>query len=141
MRPNRSLMLLALVLVGCGAESSTDNATKAVADFRVQYYAKDFAGMYENADPEFQKATSRADWERLMRTMASRLGEVQNASDPAWHINVGTGGKYVRLDYETEFEKGAAKETFLWRIKGESARLMGYNINSLKLLGDETPSH
>ena len=137
------LMTITLVIVAaCGGEASIDSATKAVADFRVQFHEKDFNGIYDRADPEFRKGTSKADWALLMNAVSARLGQIRSASDPAWHVNVGTGGTLVRLDYESEFYRGKANETFVWRLKGSEARLVGYHVNSLALVtNDPAPAN
>ena len=130
----KPLAVFFICVAGCFAGESADVSINAVADFRVRYYEKAFVQMYRSAAPEFQKATTPEDWNRLMVVMSSRLGQVRSASDPAWQVSATTNGTFVRLQYETEFEKGKGTETFVWRVEEERAQLMGYNINSLALL-------
>jgi hypothetical protein len=43
---------------------------------------------------------------------------------------VGTEGRQITLAYESEFQKGHAKETFVWRLHGDRAALIGYHVDS-----------
>jgi hypothetical protein len=47
---------------------------------------------------------------------------------------MGTGGTQVVLTYATEFEKGKGTETFTFRGRDDGPKLVGYNINSNKLI-------
>lgn len=128
--------MLAVFCVACSVGESTDAATKAVADFRISYFEGRFDQMYNDADPEFRQQTTRGDWNKLMRIVTSRLGQVRSQGDPAWNVNATTKGTFVTLVYQTDFEKGKATENFVWRVDGKSARLIGYHINSLALLSE-----
>ena len=129
-------VVLAVVCTACTARESMDRATKAVADFRTSYFEGKFDEMYARAAPEFRQQTTIGDWQKLMRIMRSRLGQVRSQSDPAWNVNATTAGTFVTQLYQTEFEKGKATEQFIWKLDGKSAALVAYRINSLALFGE-----
>jgi hypothetical protein len=49
-------------------------------------------------------------------------------------VNWTTSGTRVVLDYSTKFDAGDAAEQFTWKIAGNNAVLVGYNINSTALI-------
>ena len=40
----------------------------------------------------------------------------------------------MNLTYESTFEQGKAYEQFVWRVSGDEAKLVSYNINSPDLI-------
>jgi len=65
-----------------------------------------------------------------------KLGDAGEWSLQGWNVNVTTSGTIVRLECKTKFARGEATESFVWRVRGESASLMGYHINSVALITD-----
>jgi hypothetical protein len=49
-------------------------------------------------------------------------------------VNYHTSGTFATLVYKTRYAGGEATETFVYRIKSESALLAGYHINSNALI-------
>jgi hypothetical protein len=129
-------VLLLFFCAACSVGESTDVATKAVADFRIAYYEGGFDKLYNEAGQELRDQITRADWNKLMRVITARLGQVRSQSDPAWNVSTSPKGTFVTLVYQIEFEKGKATESFVWRVDGQKVQLIGYHINSLALLSE-----
>ena len=117
------------LLGGCSAKAR-QAAEAATRDFRAQYARGAFAGVYKGAAPDLHSAVTEGDFVKLLEGVNRKLGAWQSSKSPGWRVFTGTGGQTVTLRYESEFEKGAATEEFLWRIQGGGASLVGYHVNS-----------
>ena len=47
-----------------------------------------------------------------------------------WNDNTTTSGHYVTLNREAAFARGPATEQFIFRVDGNRALLVGYQVNS-----------
>jgi len=119
---------------GCG--KSRAQADAATAAFRAQQTSGRFVDMHRAAAPEFRDASSEAEFVKLMELVSRRLGAWRSSKATGWFTSSGTKGRIIRLTYDSQFEKGTAVEVFNWRIEGDGAVLLGYNINSRALLAD-----
>ena len=59
---------------------------------------------------------------------------MQKAERQTWNINYHTSGTFATLVYKTQYAEGEATETFVYRIKDETALLAGYHVNSNALI-------
>jgi hypothetical protein len=123
------------LLVGCGGKSR-EAAQAATEKFRARVMVGEYAQIYGQAEPEFRASATEAQFEKLMKAVERKLGRWQAAAEPAWRVNIGTGGRTVFLGYKSEFEKGSASEEFIWRVKDPAPTLVGYHINSPAFLAD-----
>ncbi len=121
-------LLLLLLMGGCG--NSRKIAEAGTREFRQRTASGQFAAIYEEAAPELRKATSEANWMKLMAMIRLKLGAWQSSQAPAWRASIGTAGRTVSLGYSSKFEKGDAREELLWRIKDGHPILLGYHVNS-----------
>jgi hypothetical protein len=122
-------------LVGCGGKSR-EAAQAATEKFRARVMVGEYAQIYAQAEPEFRASATEEQFEKLMKAVDRKLGRWQAAGEPAWRVNIGTGGRTVLLGYKSEFEKGSASEEFVWRVKDPAPTLVGYHINSPLFLSD-----
>ena len=131
------IAVAALSLLADGCAKSRETAEAATRTFRRRAASGEFASIYKDAAPEFQKATTEVDFAKLMEGIGRKVGAWQSSKPPGWKVFSGMGGRTVTLGYASQFEKGAGNEEFIWRIEGESAILVGYHINSPLLLADD----
>jgi hypothetical protein len=63
-----------------------------------------------------------------------KRGEVKDAKQVGWRVNVTTAGSQVSLAYRTTFAEGDATEEFVFIVNSNDARLFKYNIQSPTLI-------
>jgi hypothetical protein len=123
-----------LLLGGCGSSEDLRIARDATTHVHAQMDSEQFADIYSQADNAFRAATKQKEFLDFMSAVHRKLGKVQNASQGGFFVNFSTSGTQVRLNYQTRFEEGDAREEFIWKIKGTEASLVGYQINSNALI-------
>lgn len=125
---------LILLLSACSGGEDLDSAEKAIDRFHSELNAGNFERIHENAAPEWKKASSKADMVQLFQAVRNKLGPFVSGKQNGWRVNYTTGGTFVLVLFESKYQKGDATETFTFRRSGESAQLVGYNINSRALI-------
>jgi hypothetical protein len=128
------ILAASLLLAGCSGGEDVANAEKDVASFHAQLNAADFGAIHEQASSEWKGATSRPDAIKLFSAIHRKLGAFKSGKQDGWHVNYGTGGKTIAVQYRSDFEKGAAVEVFTFKESGEKLQMVGYNINSPTLI-------
>jgi len=126
--------VLLCVLAGCSAGADVAVAEKAVARFHMMLDAGQNAQIYEESVSEMKNAASEDKLGALLAAVHRKLGTVKKAEQRGWNDQVNTGGHFVTLNYATSYAQGDAAETFVYKISGENAQLVGYNINSSALI-------
>lgn len=111
-----------------------DVADKAVARFHSQLDAGQFESIYQEADDELKKASKHDDTVQLFAAVHRKLGKVKKANQENYVVNWRTNGTFATIKYETEFADGKGAEQFTWRVDGDKAKLVAYNINSQALI-------
>jgi hypothetical protein len=127
-------LLLALVTGACSLGHGKADAEQGVARFRAQYERQQFDSMYTATASAMKKATPQADFIRFMKAVRGKLGRVEQSTPSGWRVQALTGGSYVDLTYETDFERGHGTESFRWRLGDGTAKLENYNIDSAALV-------
>ncbi|HVY69110.1 MAG TPA: DUF4019 domain-containing protein [Verrucomicrobiae bacterium] len=123
-----------LTLASCGFGKSKEIAAKSVTTFHQEYNNSKFGEIYSGATPAFKTATKEGDFLKFIEAVHRKLGPFQTATQSGWQVNATTSGKFVVLSFNSQFENGAAAETFTFVVSGESAALQKYNINSPVLI-------
>ena len=128
-------LVLALVLVaGCSASQDTTAAKEQVAHFRELMAAQQFGQIYAEASDDLKKTTREQDLVNLLSAIDRKLGAVKTAADNGWKVDFNTAGTRITLSFKTEYERGTAIETFVYRMREGRPQLAGYNINSTALI-------
>ena len=125
---------LSLTAAACGMKQHKENAEQAVAKFHQQLNASQFQDMYTQSDKLFQQSTSQADAVALFEAVHRKLGTVNNATSAGWHVNATPTGTFVTLGYEVDFSEGKGQEQFVFKMNGNQALLVNYNVNSPLLI-------
>lgn len=126
--------LLVSTLCACSIGKDTKAAESAVATFREQLARSDFSGIYQSAADDWKKSVSRADSDAFLGAVNRKLGALKSSAQTGWQDNATTGGHLVKLVYHTKFENGDGDETFVFRLEGGRALLVGYHINSMAMM-------
>ena len=139
MEANRKsvLIIVAALLVASSSCSLTKGkglAEAAVKQFHNQYNAGQFREIYNQADGEFKKSASEADFIALLEALHRKLGTVKQSNPAGWGVNATPMGTIATLAYQVEFSEGKGTENFVFRISGDKAMLYNYNVNSPLLI-------
>jgi len=126
--------LLFCALAGCSAGTDVPVAEKAVARFHTMLDAGQNAQIYQESASEMKEAAAESKLTTLLAAVHRKLGPVKKAEQKGWNDQINTGGHFVTLNYATSYAQGDATETFVYKIAGDKAQLVGYNINSSALI-------
>jgi uncharacterized protein DUF3887 len=125
---------LALTVASCSIAKYKENAEQAVAKFHQHLNAEEYQEIYKESDPLFKQNVSEPDGTALFGAVHAKLGNVKNATAAGWHVNTTTGGTFVTLQYEVDFSEGKGTEQFAFKMNGNQALLVRYDINSPLLI-------
>ena len=125
---------MSLTAVACGITQHKQNAEKAVAKFHERLNSEQYHEIYVESDKLFQDSASEIDIVTLLGAVHAKLGTVKNATSQGWHVNATPSGTFVTLAYDVDFSEGKGQEQFAFKMNGNEARLVNYNINSPLLI-------
>ena len=123
-------LCVAISLAGCSIGANTKAAEQGVASFHEAMNAGQHAVIYDGSSSEMKSAISRDEFIKLLNGLQGKLGKFKTGKTANWNVNSGTGGTFVTLNREAQFEKGPGTEEFVFRMDGERAVLAGYHVNS-----------
>lgn len=121
---------VAAILSGCGAKQSLQNADAEVDHFHAALNAGNWSELWSKADPQFQAATTRDRFGRLLDAVHRKAGRVLGSREIDWNATSGSGGDFVTVTTQTSFEHGGGTEQFVFRRHDRKLALAGYNIDS-----------
>ena len=107
-----------------------ENADRAVEKFHQHLNAEQYLEIYKESDTLFKQNVTEADGVALFGAVHAKLGNVKNATASGWKMNATTGGMFVMMQYEVDFSEGKATEQFAFKMDGNQALLVRYDINS-----------
>ena len=128
------LLVAAVLVAGCSSGQDLALAEAGIARFRELMAAQQFGQIYSEAADELKKATTEAELTRLLSAIDRKLGTVKGTEKNGWSVNYKASGTSVTLKLKTQFERGTGAESFVYRITGGKALLVGYHINSTELI-------
>lgn len=128
-------VVLLFLMVGCSDFTAGKGAAEVeISKFHTNYNNGDFEAIYQNAHKEFKKVSIFEDFKEFMTAVHRKLGMLSSTSTQNWNLNTYNFVTKAVMVQETKFEHGTGIETFTFRIKGEKALLVGYNVNSRALI-------
>lgn len=129
------LTVAAAALVGgCSMKADMAAGDKAIAAFHQALNAGQSRQILAGASPEFRAVTPEPQALRLFDTVHARLGAFKDGKSVGFNDNVSSGGHMLVDRYEAHYQNGTALETFTFRVSGDRAVMIGYNVNSNALL-------
>lgn len=134
MRKRVALLVAIGGLAGCSVGQDLPAANAEIGAFHRQLNAQNLPAMYAAASPELRSAWKYDDFAQLLSAVHRKLGNFQSGSTRVWNDNVNTSGHFITLAYIAKFERGAADESFVYRIDGAKVALAGYHISSNALI-------
>lgn len=124
------LVISLLASQGCGTSSPTAMAQSAVTSFHSQLNAAQFETIWTGADELFRGTTTHDHYAKLTGGVHNKLGLVVNTTQLGWTVNHMDAQTRVTLHERTQFQHGSGVETFMYIVRGNTAKLAGYNIQS-----------
>ena len=134
---NGMLIILLIMALCCGCSELTSAkpaASNAVTSFHEKYNSMSFVSIYDDAHDDFKATGNLEGFNEFMQAVYSKLGSVESTECQNWRVGNYNLITTVSLQQQTQFENGIGVETFNYRIEGEKAILVGYNINSRDLI-------
>jgi hypothetical protein len=125
-----TVFVVIVPLVAMSCSRSREAAEAASREFRARISSGAYAEIVRSAAPEFQHATTDADFATAMETIKQRLGTWRSSEAPTGKVLAGLGGRTVTLVYTSHFERGMAVEEFVWRIQQGRPALAGYHVKA-----------
>jgi hypothetical protein len=129
------LSLMGILLAACGP-APQDLAEAGVQQFHRLLAEERYAEIYAGASTEFREGASEQRVSRLLDGLRARLGAVRNSELAYVTVDRHSVGTFVTLRYDTDFALGPGDEQFVFRIEGDRARLVSYNVDSPVLIRD-----
>jgi len=105
----------------------------AVAGFHGQLDRAQYEDIYGEATDQFRDAESRQKTIAFLQAVHEKMGASGKASIRGLNVNVSTQGRLVSAAYATEFARGPASESFVWRMDQDQPRLWNYRVDSPNL--------
>ena len=130
-----SLLLVLFPFVHYTGFLATDtdkaDAQQLVTTFHNDMAHGDSDGIYDNADPAFQKAVSREHHDAYLAAVARNLGTPMDCTPDNIGVRFGLGTKTVSIDCATRFSSGnTATERFRWKKTGDQYHLYFYALHA-----------
>lgn len=121
-------LTLVLGLAGCGLAKNTKVAEAEVDRFHQRWNAGEFQAVYDEAHMNFRSAQPAEAMINTMQAVKKNYGNLKSSTKRSWGFNSNAGMTDVRLSYDSTFDHGNAVEAFLFRMTGEKALLVSYDI-------------
>ena len=131
------LVLVALIAVAVFVGVSIPVASMNDAETTVDKYFRALSnkdwdtalGLYA---PEFYQKMPEEQWRQVLPNLGKKLGDYQSRKLTNWRVWAGTAGSQVMLNYEVQYTKAAASETFsfIGKREGEPLLIVGHQVNS-----------
>ena len=136
--PRRSILMklktffciFLVALTACSLSADQKVAEQAVEKFHEMFVAGKFQELYEQSGDGLKKGGTQQDFVNLLNMVNLKLGPFKSSVIEEETNKHGLAENTVSLSYSTTFSKGVATESFVYRLEGERAILVGYHINS-----------
>jgi hypothetical protein len=126
--------LAASLLGGCSMKADMDAGAKAIAAFHQAVDAGQYRKVWADSAQDMKGATPEERLTALLDAVHRKLGRFKSGNQIGFNDNVSGAGHMLTINYQAQYEKGAAAEQFVFRIDGGRALLGGYHINSDALI-------
>ena len=129
------IVIISLLVFGCkDTIKGKSVAEPKVAVFHDRFNAGQYEQIYSETADEFQKAATKEKLFDLLSAIDRKPGKVQSSSIKSWNVKTFNLVTTVVFVADTQFEQGSGTETFTFRVSGDKATLLGYNINSMDMM-------
>ena len=126
-------MLLGLGTCGRSGYRQYRIVGTAVAGFHGQLDRAQYEDIYGEATDQFRSVGSRQQALAFLKGVHEKMGASGKSSIRGLNVSVSTQGRFVSAAYATDFARGPATESFVWRMDQDQPRLWNYSIDSPNL--------
>ena len=119
---------LVLGLSGCGLKQNTKAAEAEVERFHQRWNADEFKALYDEAHANFRNSQSADATIGTLQRVKRNYGAFKSATRRSWGFSSDNGVTDVKLKYDSAYENGSAVEAFVYRMSGDKALLVSYDI-------------
>ncbi len=119
-------LVLGVCLVGCSPKSDVNSAAAFVAEFHKDLSAKEYDRLGTLIDPEFRAEATNDRFNQVRTT----LGELRSSKMSNYTVIYEMRAAKVRLDFDSQFLRGPAKEVFEVKQQNGKNSITGYRIDS-----------
>lgn len=119
---------LVLGLSGCGLKQNTKTAETEVDRFHQHCNADEFKAVYDEAHANFRNSQSAEVVIGTLQGVKHNYGAFKSATRRSWGFSSDNGVTDVRLKYDSAYANGSAVEAFVYRMSGDKALLLSYDI-------------
>jgi hypothetical protein len=117
-------------LTGCGLKQNTKAAETEVDRFHQRWNADEFKAAYDEAHANFRNSQTADVIIGTLQGVKRNYGAFKSATRRSWGFNSDNGVTEVKLKYDSAYENGSAVEAFVYRMSGQKALLVSYDIMS-----------
>jgi hypothetical protein len=121
-------LVLALGQAGCGLKQNTKAAEAEVERFHQRWNADDFKAVYDEAHANFRNSQSADATIGTLQGVKRNYGAFKSATRRSWGFSTDNGMTNVKLKFDSAYENGTAVEAFVYRMSGDKALLVSYDI-------------
>jgi hypothetical protein len=122
--------LALLGLAGCGLKKNTKAAEAEVNRFHQHWNADEFKAVYDEAHANFRNAQTSDQTAATLERVKRNYGAFKNTTKRSWGFSSDNGMTDIKLKYDSTYEHGSAVEAFVYRMAGDNALLVTYDIMS-----------
>jgi hypothetical protein len=123
-------LALVLGLSGCGLKKDTKAADAAVDLFHQHWNADEFKAIYNEGHKNFRNSQSADEIIAILQRAKQNFGAFKSATRRSWGFNSNNGVTNIKLKYDSAYERGSAVEEFIYRMTGDKALLISFDIMS-----------
>ena len=124
-------IILTIFLTGCYFSSGIKAGDKAVAKFHEQLNNEEFAHIFDQSGVEFRETYDRQKIIDTFKHIRENLGKVESTTRLGWTVKNNSFGLIAIINSDTKFEKGSAKERFVFLIvDDQKVELTDYEFGS-----------
>jgi hypothetical protein len=123
-------LALILAVSGCGLKKDTKAAETEVDRFHKHWNADEFKAVYDEAHANFRNSQTADEIIATLQRVKRNYGAFKSAVRRSWGFSTDNGVTDVKLKYDSAYENGSAVEAFVYRMSGDKALLVSYDIMS-----------
>jgi hypothetical protein len=129
-----ALIFSLLLVASCSSGENLAASDQAVTRFHDQFNASAFDQAYTESDTAMKTAMTQPNFDKFLRWIHTRLGNFRGGRRTGWTVNYNTAGTYTTVQYESQFDRGTATETFVLANTGGNARMVNVHWDSPLLI-------
>jgi len=124
----------AALLTACNPVANLNQGEEQIAQFHDRYARGEYAAIYRAAGPQLRESATPDQFYDLLKVVAARLGDIQETERVGFNVNTNNGVTLTNVVMASTFELGNAQETFTFTGNGDNMKLVGWHINSDRLV-------